>query len=65
MLGTKRIATLKGKPVALLGPEIKAGQKAPNFRLLAIDSAEVALSQSEGKVRRGTAGETENCPPSS
>ena len=51
MVGTKRSVTLKGKPLALLGPEIKAGQKAPNFKLLAIDSTKVELSQSKDKVR--------------
>lgn len=51
MVGTKRSVTLKGRQLALLGPEIKVGQKAPNFKLLAIDSTEVELSQSKGKVR--------------
>lgn len=51
MVGTKRTVTLKGKTLALLGPEIKTGQKAPNFKLLAIDSTEVELSHSKGKVR--------------
>jgi thiol peroxidase len=47
----KRTVTLKGKPYTLSGPEIKAGQKAPDFKLLATDSSEVGLSQSRGKVR--------------
>ncbi len=47
----RRTVTLKGKPLALLGPEIRVGQKAPDFKLLAIDSTEVELSQSQGKVR--------------
>ncbi|HXZ29636.1 MAG TPA: redoxin domain-containing protein, partial [Dehalococcoidia bacterium] len=51
MPGTKRTVTFKGKPLTLLGPEIKAGQKAPVFKLLAIDMSEVQLSQSSGKVR--------------
>ena len=51
MAGTRRTVTLKGRPLALLGPEIKVGQKAPNFKLLAIDSTNVELSQSKGKVR--------------
>lgn len=51
MMGTKRTVTLKGKPLALLGPDIKVGQKAPDFRLLTINSEEVTLSQSQGKVR--------------
>lgn len=51
MVTTKRTVTLAGKPLALLGPEIKVGQKAPDFKLIAIDSSSVELSQSNGKVR--------------
>jgi len=47
----KGAVTYRGQPVTLLGPEIKVGQKAPDFRLLAIDMKEVRLSQSRGKVR--------------
>jgi thiol peroxidase len=51
MSGTKRVVTLKGKPLTIVGPELKAGQKAPDFKLLAIDSSEIQLSQRKGKVR--------------
>jgi thiol peroxidase len=51
MVETKRIVNLKGKPLTLLGPEIKVGQKAPAFKLPAIDMSEAELSQSKGKVR--------------
>ena len=51
MAGAKGTVTIKGKPLALLGPEIKVGQKAPDFKLLATDMSEVQLSQSRGKVR--------------
>jgi thiol peroxidase len=51
MAETKRIVNLKGKLMTLLGPEIKVGQKAPPFKLLAMDMSEVELSQSKGKVR--------------
>ncbi len=44
MVGTRRTVTLKGKPLTLSGPEVKVGQKAPNFKLLAIDSTNVELS---------------------
>lgn len=47
----KGIVTKSGRPVTLLGPEIKVGQKAPNFRLIGIDWEEVELSQSRGKAR--------------
>jgi thiol peroxidase len=47
----KGVVTFRGNPVTLIGPEIKVGQKAPDFRLLATDMKEVSLSQSKGKVR--------------
>jgi len=46
-----RTVLLKGKSMTLAGSEIKVGQKAPDFKLLAIDSTNVELSQSKGKVR--------------
>ncbi len=45
------VVTRKGKPVTLLGPEIKVGQTAPDFLLLDINWTSVQLSQSRGKVR--------------
>jgi thiol peroxidase len=51
MVGRKRTVTLKGKQLRLSGPEVKVGQKAPNFKLVAIDFTNVELSQSKGKVR--------------
>jgi thiol peroxidase len=51
MAETRRTVRLKGKTLNLSGPEIKVGQKAPNFKLLAIDLTNVELSQSRGKVR--------------
>ncbi len=47
----KGAVTFRGNPLTLVGPEIKVGQKAPGFRLLATDMQEVRLSQSRGKVR--------------
>ena len=55
----KRTTILKGKPVVLSGPEIKVGDKAPNFKLvpphnrveLSPTAKKVALSQFPGKVR--------------
>lgn len=46
-----RTVNLKGSPQALFGPEIKAGQKAPDFKLTATDFSQVELSESNGKVR--------------
>jgi thioredoxin-dependent peroxiredoxin len=51
MPGTKRTVALKGQPLILIGPEIRVGQKAPDFKLLAPDFSEMELSQSKGKVR--------------
>jgi thiol peroxidase len=46
-----RQVTLNGKPMSLAGPEIRVGQKAPDFKLLATDFSEVRLSQSRGRIR--------------
>lgn len=51
MVETKRTTKMRGKPLGLVGSVIKVGQKAPDFKLLAIDFSEVELSQSRGKVR--------------
>ena len=47
----KGVATFKSNPVTLVGPEIKVGDKAPDFRLLTTEMAEVGLSESKGRVR--------------
>lgn len=41
----------KGNPLTLIGPELKVGDKAPEFTVLAQDLSPVSLSQSAGKVR--------------
>jgi len=43
--------TFQGNPIILRGSEIRVGQKAPDFRLLATDMKLVGLLQSRGKVR--------------
>ncbi len=43
--------TAKGKPLTLIGPEIKPGEKAPDFTLPAADGSTVKMSDLEGKVR--------------
>ena len=40
--------TLKGNPVALVGPEIKVGQKAPDFTVVNNDGATVTLKDFPG-----------------
>lgn len=43
--------TFLGNPVTLLGNEVKAGDKAPNFTVLANDLSEVTLDNTKGQVR--------------
>ncbi|KHD84656.1 thiol peroxidase [Heyndrickxia ginsengihumi] len=43
--------TFKGNPVTLLGSEVKAGDKAPNFTVLDNDLNEVTLNDTKGSVR--------------
>lgn len=43
--------THKGRPRTVIGPVLKLGDKAPDFRLLANDFSEVTLADSAGKVR--------------
>src|SRR6266849_7991561 len=47
----KNATTLKGNPFTLVGPEIKVGQKAPEFTALAGDLSPVTLASSKGKTR--------------
>ncbi len=47
----KNATTLKGNGFTLMGPEIKAGQKAPEFTALAGDLSPVTLASSKGKTR--------------
>ncbi|KZE64579.1 lipid hydroperoxide peroxidase [Fictibacillus phosphorivorans] len=43
--------TFKEKPVTLLGNEVKVGDQAPDFKVLANDMSEVTLDDSKGSVR--------------
>jgi thioredoxin-dependent peroxiredoxin len=43
--------TFKGSPLTLVGGELKSGDSAPDFTLIANDLRKVALSESAGKVR--------------
>lgn len=43
--------TFVNKPVTLVGKEVKVGDKAPNFTVLANDMQPVSLSDSNGTVR--------------
>lgn len=43
--------TFKGNPVTLLGSEVRVGDEAPNFTVLANDLSEVTLDDTKGQVR--------------
>ncbi len=43
--------TMKGKPVTLVGPEIKTGQKAPDFIVQATDLSDTKLNDFKGKIK--------------
>lgn len=43
--------TFKQNPVTLIGSEVKVGDAAPDFKVLANDLSEVTLKDSEGKIR--------------
>jgi thiol peroxidase len=47
----KNGTTLKGNPFTLIGPEIKVGQKAPDFTVLTGNLSPVTLASSKGKTR--------------
>ena len=47
----KGAVTFKGNPLTLVGTELKAGDKAPDFQLLANDLSIVNLASSKGKIR--------------
>jgi thiol peroxidase len=44
-------ATLVGQPITLLGPELKAGDKAPGFKINKDLMTEASLSDYKGKVK--------------
>lgn len=50
MIERKGIVTLKGNPVTLVGPEIKVGDTAPAFTVLANDLSPKTLADYKGKV---------------
>ena len=45
------IITFKGNPFTLLGPELKVGDKAPDFTVVDNGLAPVSLASSAGKIR--------------
>lgn len=47
----KEAVTLRGNPMTLIGPELKVGDKAPDFKLVGNDMKPVTLADTSGKVR--------------
>jgi len=47
----KGIVTMKGNPMTLIGPELKVGDKAPDFTLLSETMAPVSLNDFNGKFK--------------
>jgi len=47
----KGIVTIHGTPLTLIGPELKVGDKAPDFKVLDNDLKEVTLEDFVGKIK--------------
>jgi len=47
----KGIITFQGNPLTLIGAELKVGEKAPDFKVVAGDLSEASLADSKGKTR--------------
>jgi thioredoxin-dependent peroxiredoxin len=47
----KNVTAFKGNPLTVIGAEVKVGQKAPEFSVLAGDLSPVTLASSKGKSR--------------
>ena len=47
----KGIITFQGNPLTLVGPELKTGEKAPDFRVVNNGLAPVTLADFKGKIK--------------
>jgi len=47
----KNVVTMKGNPMTLVGPELKVGDKAPDFTILSETMAPVSLKDFDGKFK--------------
>ena len=47
-MADERTTTFKGDPLVLVGPQLKPGDKAPDFELTGNDMSAVSLSQTSG-----------------
>ncbi len=50
MMERSNVATFKGSPLTLVGPEIKVGERAPAFKLVGNDLADISSAAFGGKV---------------
>ena len=48
---SERQVTMRGNPLTLVGPELRAGDEAPDFTVLTTTLQEVGLAASQGKTR--------------
>jgi len=51
MTERKGAVTMRGNPITLVGPELKVGEAAPDFKLIGNDMKPVTLADTAGKVR--------------
>src|SRR3989304_4988021 len=51
MIERQGAVTLRGNPMTLVGPELKPGDKAPDFKVVGNDMKPVTLADTAGKVR--------------
>ncbi|OGX14009.1 MAG: lipid hydroperoxide peroxidase [Omnitrophica bacterium RIFOXYB12_FULL_50_7] len=51
MMERKGAATFQGNPLTIIGPELKVGDKAPDFKLIDTSLKHVILADSRGKTR--------------
>lgn len=45
------VITFKGNPMTLIGPDVKVGDKAPEFSVVGNDMSPITLASSQGKTR--------------
>lgn len=45
------VITFKGNPLTLIGPDVKVGDKAPDFTVLGNDLSPISLASTQGKTR--------------
>ena len=50
-MAEERTTTLKGNPLALIGPELKVGATAPDFTVAGNDLSDVTLASTGGGTR--------------